>query len=129
MGLSDFISPKEIKWYIIGVLLTSLVAVGITIIVILSGRPKPSTITKEDFNDPFSYQVQSVDRPLVISDIFLPQEQGAFIIRDPLLLRNPHFPWTQGEVERFWIDPRDVGKDLLEEEFQNQWQDYLEEIP
>ncbi|WP_156888339.1 hypothetical protein [Spirochaeta cellobiosiphila] len=113
------------------VLSVSVIASVITAFVIIIGREEQSknTIVQKDFNNPFSAEEQVVPRAIVLSDLYLPKQESQFSLRNLKEFREPHLPWSKIETDLYWIDPRDVGKDYLEKDFDEQWQNYLNAIP
>lgn len=124
-----WITKKEIQMYLLVLGILLLIAIVITVVAQLGKREPKGVDIVHPFEDPYTTEPAFGSRPFVLNDLFFPKRKGNLKLREPELIRSPHFPWTPQEVEEAWIDPRDVGREMLEAESSQVWTEFIEDIP
>ena len=114
-------SAKELRIIGIAVGGATVIALVITISVGLANRPDRTTrqveSTEVDFELPY------------ITEIIIPEEFTLTGGERWYFSREPLNKWTEEQVEVFWIDPAEIGIDLMKEESDNAVQEFVEELP
>lgn len=109
---------------VIGVTLAlAVVAVGITLAVMLPGRPVD---TRDSVTAADEEREQSWVR---LEHLLLPDELEESTQTRPVAYRELRDRWAAGDAQEHWIDPRQIGLDVLDQEVTAAIRKVLEEVP
>jgi hypothetical protein len=100
-------------------------SVVVTLIIVLPGRraaPQRET--------PAAASVEPAGElpPVSLEDFLLPPAESPAEAA-PYLLRNPQPRWSQEQVDRYWVPPRQIVTELLARENDRAVGELLEEVP
>ncbi len=59
----------------------------------------------------------------------VPDEIERFLAPEIKFYREPRERWSRGEVDRFWIDPRELGIDALTKQNRKKVRELLDSVP
>ena len=114
-------SNSEIKIIGLTVAAATVLAVVITVSIGLSKRDRGAPQTGQSGG-------REVELPY-ITDIVIPEEFTLTGGERWYFSREPLKRWSQDQVDLFWIDPGEIGIDLMTEESNNAIEKLVEEIP
>ena len=114
-------SAKELRIIGIAVGGATVIALVITISVGLANRPDRTTrqveSTEVDFELPY------------ITEIIIPEEFTLTGGERWYFSREPLKKWNEDQVDLFWIDPAEIGIDLMKEESDRIIRDFVAKLP
>ncbi|MBN1685970.1 MAG: hypothetical protein JW852_04900 [Spirochaetales bacterium] len=114
-------SKKEITIIGATVAAVTVVAVVITVTTGLSKREKAAFVTGEPDG-------QQAEVPY-ITDVVIPEEFTLTGGERWYFSREPLKQWNQDQVDLFWIDPAEIGIELMREQTDAVIRDFVKEIP
>lgn len=112
-------TEKELKIIAFAVGTATVIAVLITVVVGLSRRPE---LNIED-------EAGAVTTAPDVSELVVPEEftltggERWYFSRDQLAM------WSEEQIAEFWIDPAEIGIDLMSEESDRVIEELFEEVP
>ena len=112
---------RELKMIGIGVAAATVVALAITIPVGFARRPKSVT-------QPHQSASVAADLPY-ITEIVIPEEFTLTGGERWYFSREPLKKWNENQVDLFWIDPMEIGIDLMEEESDRIVREFVGRLP
>lgn len=110
----------ELTHVLLAVGALSVLAVAIVLAVMLPGR---SADTQKVEPPPLRYEWVTADR-LVLPDDFSGSDELSWVPYRPRRER-----WTQEQINEYWLDPTDIGLDVLDAKVEKHVQSLLEEVP
>jgi hypothetical protein len=116
-----FFSETEIKLISISVAAATVLAVGITVSVGLAKRQRNAPRLDQT-------RITEVELPYII-DVVIPEEFTLTGGERWYFSREPLKKWSKDQVEMFWIDPAEIGIDLMKEETDRIVRQYVEDLP
>jgi hypothetical protein len=122
-NLSGFFT-REIRIFLLLVAALALLSVVVTIIVGLAASPKEAPRSGPPIlGGPMGESTFSV------FDLAVPDETARALALEPALFREPRRMWSSEEVEAYWVDPRDLGIEVLSRENRKKIDAIFEAVP
>ncbi len=125
---------REVKLFLVGTLGVAVLAASLTaLIMLLSGRPDANPY----LNDPAAARAAAEGmKPFSLPegyplqrDLILPAEDPSWLRRERQPYREKKTQWSTGDVMEFWIDPREIGIDILEQRNRETLERMFREVP
>ncbi|MBT3274605.1 MAG: hypothetical protein HN368_15720 [Spirochaetales bacterium] len=114
-------TASEFKIILIALGGAAALAVIITLIAGSSGRPRASEMTAEDA----FVQNEIPD----ITDIIIPEEFTLTGGERWYFFREPVSRWNEEQIRQFWIDPAEIGVNVLERESNQVIDNFVQNLP
>lgn len=64
-----------------------------------------------------------------VYDFVVPDEVERFLSPEPVYFRRPRKMWTQEEIREFWLDPRELGIEVLKKENRARLDRFFDGVP
>ena len=119
----EWLKPKEIVLFISITAALTVIAVIITIIIILSGRPAE----KISSETPAVYAEPNEDPGFI--DFKIPDDYKEIQKSRWYMTREDKEKWSWDEVEKYWIDPFSIAAEILETENNKIIDEIFKDIP
>ncbi len=113
-------TAAELKVVLLAVGVAAAAAILITVIIGIARRPTVSRITEEPY-----LERSAPD----ITEIIIPEEFTLTGGERWYFFREPISKWNQEQVDQFWIDPSEIGVNLLERESNKKIEDFIQSLP
>lgn len=97
-------------------------AILITVVVRLSGNSRKTPVVE----NPAITQMQD---SIMVSEFLIPEDYSVENESEWFFYREPLQRWTKDQLERYWVDPRDIGIELLQETNDKLIEELMESIP
>lgn len=102
---------RDIKIYLLIVLALAFVAVGLVVVFSLGARSKAPL----QEGPPVLGSSVAVEGYSVL-DLAVPDETDRVLSLKPILFREPRLKWSQDEIQTYWVEPREIGIEILTRE-------------
>jgi hypothetical protein len=116
------VSSQELKIIGLVVAAATVLAILITVVVRLGSGSRKAPVAE----NPTTTQTQD---SIMVSEFLIPEDYSVDSESDWFFSREPLQRWTRDQIERYWIDPRDIGIELLQETNDTLIEQLMEGIP
>ncbi|MFP4267915.1 MAG: hypothetical protein ACLFQW_07995 [Spirochaetaceae bacterium] len=133
-----FLTKRQLKFYLVGVGLVTLLALLITAVVMLLGgsagdseaseRGARDTRPAETGTSTAEAEIFSAEER-IMSQMEVPEEYKELFESRWKPFRPVYEKWSPGQIEPFWIDPKIIVEEQLKKESNRAVRDFLEELP
>ena len=102
-----FITARELKIYLIIVASVTVLSVSIVLIIFLPGYLKGKVMEKESVE-------KQIEKKVDLSELRLPEEYSELLEIRMARFYVPKGRWTDQDIKEYWVDPRKMVLDYLE---------------
>jgi hypothetical protein len=136
-----FLTTRELKFYLIGVGLLTLIALFVTVLIMLIGGGGGQTpedaaesgteITGAGTADGEPSGTEEIFAPgeRTVSRMKVPEEYRRLFEPSWKPFRRIHDTWSREQIDRYWIDPREIVEQQVKKESEKAVESFLEELP
>jgi hypothetical protein len=135
-----FLTTRELKFYLIGVGLLTLIALFVTVLIILIGGGEAQEQGSAESGTEITDDGTAGGEPSAVDEIFAPGERTVSRMKVPeeyrrlfepswKSFRHIHDTWSREQIDRYWIDPREIVEQQVKKESEKAVESFLEELP
>ncbi len=130
-----FLTAKELKLYLIGVGLLTLVVLFVTVLIMLmggrGGEERESAEAGTEISGAETSGADAIFAPeeQAVSRMEVPQEYRRLFEPNWKPFREVHEKWSRDQIQRYWIEPRDIVEQQVKKESEKAVESFLEELP
>ncbi|MFO7849431.1 MAG: hypothetical protein R6V67_05690 [Spirochaetia bacterium] len=130
-----FLTARQLKLYLSGVGLVTLLALLVTVLIMLLGgrTDSPDEGARDEGSRGGEASAEEVDifssEERIVSQIEVPEEYKAVFEARWKPFRPVYDSWSKEQIEPFWIDPKKIIEEQLKKESSKAVNSFLEELP